>query len=488
MSISNTLASALSGLTAASRAAELVSSNIANAQTPGYARRELVLSARIVGASGQGVLVVDVKRVESTAVIADRRLAQAAAGDSDARTAFFQRAEKAIGTPDLPFSLSGRISAFDTALTEAISHPESEARLQSVLTAAKGLVFSLSTVGKDLQAARLSADADIDNQVQLLTDNLQKVNELNVQIRRGHGRGQDISALVDLRQQTVDKISSIVPLRQAEQDDGTVKLYTAGGATLLDGAPGLPVTFGFDRTQIIVPEMTVQSGGLSGLTLNGRDIATAGPNSIIRGGSLAAAFAVRDELATDAQAQLDAVTRDLVERFQDSGLDLTRAVGDAGLFTDAGLAFDPLNEVGLAQRIAVNAAVDPARGGALWRIRDGLGATVQGDPGDTSLLNGLRTALLADRAPASGNFIGGARGHSVLASDFLTQVAGKRLASEGDSAFTSAKLDSYQQLEAQDGVDTDFEMQSLLQIEQAYAANAKVIRTVEDMLSQLLEL
>ena len=40
MSIGGTLASALSGLSAAAKAAEVVSSNIANATTPGYARRD----------------------------------------------------------------------------------------------------------------------------------------------------------------------------------------------------------------------------------------------------------------------------------------------------------------------------------------------------------------------------------------------------------------------------------------------------------------
>ena len=47
MSISGSLSSALSGLTAASRAAEIVSSNIANAATPGYGRREVLTSVEV---------------------------------------------------------------------------------------------------------------------------------------------------------------------------------------------------------------------------------------------------------------------------------------------------------------------------------------------------------------------------------------------------------------------------------------------------------
>ena len=37
-----------------------------------------------------------------------------------------------------------------------------------------------------------------------------------------------------------------------------------------------------------------------------------------------------------------------------------------------------------------------------------------------------------------------------------------------------------------DGVDTDDEVQRLLQIEQAYAANARVIQTVDDMIQTIL--
>jgi flagellar hook-associated protein 1 len=44
MSITSALANAVSGLTAASRSAELVSNNVSNAMTEGYGRREIVLS------------------------------------------------------------------------------------------------------------------------------------------------------------------------------------------------------------------------------------------------------------------------------------------------------------------------------------------------------------------------------------------------------------------------------------------------------------
>lgn len=57
MSMASALNNAVSGLTASSRMAEVVSSNIANAMTEGYARRELSLSSDTLGGTGGGVQI-----------------------------------------------------------------------------------------------------------------------------------------------------------------------------------------------------------------------------------------------------------------------------------------------------------------------------------------------------------------------------------------------------------------------------------------------
>ena len=128
MSISGSLSSALSGLTAAAKAAEVVSSNIANATTEGYGRREVITTARAVGHTGQGVQIVGVRRDVDAALLSDRRRAEATGGERDAKAVFFQRLEAAVGTADSAISLGSRVAAFDTALLEAASLPDSEAR------------------------------------------------------------------------------------------------------------------------------------------------------------------------------------------------------------------------------------------------------------------------------------------------------------------------------------------------------------------------
>ena len=481
MSISSALSASLSGLTASSRAAELVSSNVANALTPGYVRRDLGLAARELGGTGQGVWITGVSRDVDRILLSDRRISEANVGDKGARAKFFQTTETVFGTPEKAGSLGDLIARFDSSLIEAASRPESTARLSTVLGSAQAVAQKLQSSSDSLQNARQTADQSINNQVGHLNDALIKVRDLNVQITASTVAGRDSSALQDLRQQQIDSISAIVPLREMARENGAVALYSTGGLALLDGKP---VAFGFAPVGLILPDMTHASGALSGLTVNGRptDVSATG---MLAGGALVAAFDVRDVLAPKAQTELDAVARNLMERFSSAGLDPTIAVGAPGLFTDQGAAFDPAEEVGLAGRIALNAAVDPAKGGEVWRLRDGLGATTPGNSGASALLSAMQAALSAQSVPASGATTGN-RSFSSLSAEMVSGISTARLSSEAEVSFSTARATALQEQEMANSVDTDQEMQKLLLIEQSYAANAKVMQTVDDLLKILM--
>lgn len=485
MSITSALASALTGLTVTSRQAEILSSNVANAATPGYARRELGLRSAILAGTGQGVAATGVIRHLDRALLAERRLALAGDGDRSLRSAFMLRVEQRLGAPGEAGSLSARLAAFDRVLIEAQGRPESQSHLQSVLATAKTLVSGFRDITNDIQQARGTADRQIADEVGRLNSTLVRLKELNAEMRSFSGAGRDVSALLDERQRLVDTISGIVPVREVPREHDQIALFTTGGASLLEGTASV---FGFTAVHTITPETTQALGGLSGITINGMAYATAGSASPILGGSLGALFAVRDELAVQAQGKLDAVARDLVERFSASGLDPTLLPGLPGLFTDAGGAFLPADEIGLAGRLSVNAAADPEQGGALFRLRDGLGAATAGPPGNGALLSALHRALSAANPLSSSGFTAGLRSFAGLAADLHSDVAANRLSAEADQSFASARLTALTDLEAQNGIDTDQEMQALLVIEKNYAANAKVIQTMEDMIDILIRI
>lgn len=485
MSITSALGSALSGLSATSRQAEILSSNVANATTPGYARREVGLRAAVLAGTGQGVAVTGVTRDVDRQLLAERRLAQAGDSDRGLRAEFLGRVERVLGSPDSQGSLAARLAAFDTALLEAAARPEALGRLTAVAATATALTQGLAAATTEIQTARASADRRIAEEVTTLNATLAQLHELNVNLRSFSGAGRDVSALLDERQRLVDRIASIVPVREIPRDLNQIALFTTGGAPLLEGSAAV---FGFAATNTITPEMTQALGGLSGITINGRPYDTAGSGSPILGGSLSALFALRDELAVNAQGKLDAVARDLVERFAAPGLDATLAPGAPGLFTDAGGAFLPVNEAGLAGRLRLNPAADPGQGGVLTRLRDGLGAVAEGPPGNGALLSALHGALSAARPLTSTGFTAGSRSFAALTGDLMSDAAALRLSAQADQSFAAARLTALTDLEAQKGIDTDQEMQALLVIEKNYAANAKVIQAVNDMIDTLIRL
>lgn len=483
MSISGAMNSALSGLSAASRGAEVVSSNIANAQTPGYGRRELMTTVRALGATSQGVQVTGVARKVDMVAVGDRRLAEAGSGARDVTTDFLKRIELVVGTQDSEFSLNTRTDALDRALIEATARPDSEARLSSVAQTARALANHLVLSSNEVQSQRASADVAIAKSVSEVNDSLARVKDLNTKILASTSSGRDATGLMDQRQQVIDSISAVIPLREVPREGGKIALFSTGGALLLDGSAAV---FGFTPVGVITPDMTLQTGALSGLTLNGQSIPTTTEGGLIAGGTLAGHFNVRDVLAPNMQEKLDAVARDLIERFADPALDTTRGPTDPGLFTDNGAVFDASIENGLAQRIKLNAIVDPQQGGALWHLRAGLGATTAGDPGDSTLLQDWQNALLSPRVAVSGGFSTGARSFGTLAADMISGIATARLTAESESSFAAARLDTLRGTELADGVDTDQEMQNLLLIEQAFAANARVISAASDMIQTLI--
>lgn len=485
MSISNALSNALTGLIATGRGADVVASNIANSRTEGYGVRRLETATMLATTSGAGVRVVGVIRQSDPVLIGQRREADASEAKAKTEAEFLSDLEGMIGTPDSPASLSSRINAFEGALSAAATRPDSQARLTAVLDSARQLAEKINGISAGIQSARQKADTEIGRQVAQLNTTLEQVSQLNTQIRSYQGGGRDVSSMLDHQQRLIDQIAAMVPIRELRDASGLASLYTADGLTLLDG---VPATLGFTTSPAIAPDMRVDNGGLSGLTINGRVLSMSGDFPAMAGGGIQALFDLRDRIAPKASLEIDAVARDLAARMDDPAFDPARPPTAAGLFTDSGSKVDSANEVGLAGRLRVNALADPALGGAVWRLRDGFAASAEGPPGDGTILRAMLDAVQSDRPTLSGGFSNAARGLADLASDYLSMTGIARQTAQTEQGFASTRAQALREAQLRTGVDTDAELQQLLLVEQAYAANARLIETAERMLDQLMRL
>jgi len=480
MTISGALSNALSGLNASSRTADVVSANLANVLTEGYAVRDISLASQ---PDGRGVSVVGITRHVDNALLGDRRLADSALAAAETRTNFAAQIERALGTPGDPGALSTNLATFEAGLVTASTRPEESNRLQTVVQDATRLAESLNSISDEIEGLRSRADTDIARTVDSINTGLEQVSTLNIQITEALFNGRATAPLEDQRQQIIDGLSEFLPLRQLPRDHGAVALVTTGGALLLDG---LPAKLDFEPSAIVAPHMTLENGLLSGIQINGNNVNIGGDRGPLAGGQLAALFDVRDTLAVEAQSGVDAVARDIVERFQQAGLDPSLAPGAPGLFTDASATFDPANEVGLAGRINLNTAVDPDQGGALFRLRDGLGATAPGPAGNGALLQSFSAVLGENRALSSDALGPTARSAAGQIATLVSQAAQDRLSEEQTLSFATTQASELRSLELADGVDSDAELQRLLLVEQAFSANARMLQTIDDMMQTLL--
>lgn len=492
MTISAALQTALSGLKANGRLAEVTSNNLANALTPGYGRQSVVLGSSVTAGQGTGVEVRGLERAQDPELTAARRLADGNLAEESARFDGLARLEAAFGTVEDPASLANRAAGFERALRSLAETPESAAAQSAAVDAGRDLAEKFNQISTETAKIRQSADGEITRQVERVNTALKRITQINRQIQIFEASGRETAALVDERERLIDEVAQNIPIRETRRGDGVVELRTASGLPLADTVAR---EFAFTATPTITADLSVGAGTLGRLTLDGRDVTPgAGGPQRIEGGALGGLFELRDRIAPEAQARADALAADLIARTPDpDGLP-----GDPGLFTDLGAAFDPMTDdaTGLAGRIQLNAnvdpqqlsTVDPGNPGAPWRMRDGLSALapaldVADDTIPRAFLDGL-TASQASAVAAPG--LEGALSFAGRTAQSADLLATARVSAEVQ---VSALAGTRETLATEEsgvlGVDSDVELSRLVQIEQAYAANAQVIQTATRMLDEL---
>jgi flagellar hook-associated protein 1 FlgK len=457
MTISNALHNALSGLNATGKQAEVTAGNLANALTDGYGRQTVTLSPLVLAGYGNGVAVLGVERASSPELTSARRIADGNLAGGQAELDALVRLERSLGGADGDDTLTTRITAFEGALRQLAETPELAPRQAAAAAAARDVAVKLNQISTESSRIRQTADAEIARQVSEVNGALEKIARLNRQIQM--------------------------------RANGVVELTTAEGLFLADTQAQ---EIDFTPSPIVTPAMRYDggAGALSGLTLNGVDITPGGPGTqAIAGGALASQFAIRDEIAPELSDRADALAADLIGRVTAPGIDPTLPAGAPGLFTDDGAAYDPIDLVGLAGNIRLNAAVDPQQGGDPALLRDGLGAAAPGPVSNGDLPRALLDALTAVGSTTAVPGLSSVLSFAETAAGVVELTAFTRVSAEADVAAFSSSRETLASAEAEAvGVNSDAEMQALIQIEQAYSANVQVIQTASRMLDELMDL
>ncbi|MEP0233449.1 flagellar hook-associated protein FlgK [Roseibium sp.] len=492
MSLSVALQVAQSALAARQTETSTVSRNIAGAQDAGYSRKSVLLST-VISESGQtsGLQVEGIGRVTDDALYASLLQSTAVGTSQEAILEGLEVLAETIGDTELEMSPSALLGDLKTALQNAAADPNDTILAQDLLSTASDLVTSLNESSEAVQDVRADADADIADSVDSINELLGQLEDLNTIIVRGNQSGNDITDALDSRDQVLLALSEEIGITTLTRTDGDVVVYTDGGVTLFETTAR---EVSFEPTNTFFATTTGNSVYVDGVPVAGVDAIM--PTT---SGRLYGLTELRDEIAPTYQSQLDEIARGLIESFAEADQSGGAGSDQAGLFTWSGAPAVPATSTlssGLAADIQINANADPDQGGNLDLLRDG-GISDPLDPdydynptdlaGYTGRYQDFLDALDEPRVFDAGVELDPTDTLTGFASSSVGWLESNRQSATSDLEVQSVIVSrTAESLANTTGVNIDEEMTLLLDIERAYAAAAKLISAVDNMLDDLL--
>lgn len=424
MGLSAAFHNASSGLTVALKAVGATSSNLANALSENYGRREVTISSRTDG----GARVTDVSRQVNQRALGQLWLANSTASGHEHTLNSLEEIDRLIGDVNDPGSLFDLTTKFEASLISLASRPDESVRQDNMSRAAERLASKFHLVGKGIQEIRTGAETQISRSVAKLNGLLEKIEGLNGSIAKSHG--MNTASLEDERQSLIEKVSDIIPVKQVSREYGRIALMTPKGQFLVDQSAAL---LSFDAVGIVTQHHAFSDGTLSAPTLNG------GPLHVPLGGGLASLLNIRDTQATN--------------------------------------TFEMINDLAVALSSRLSESVD---GGPLFSLSTEtplpIHMQVSDDANDVDP-NIALTALNNTSIPFSDLV-------ASMSSDFSARI----LDAEDQVSSSRATHEALVELTNENAVDSDTELQNLIHIEKVYAANAKALQVVGNMLDDLLKI
>ncbi|MEQ8448949.1 MAG: flagellar hook-associated protein FlgK [Nitratireductor sp.] len=481
MSLTTALGIAQNALLTTARRTSIVSQNVTNASNPDYSRRSAVLSS-----DAPGVRVAEIRRAAAEGLFWQ---------NLNASSSWEAQKQLLAGLDTLAISVNGADNAASPAtalgrLQEALqlyaTTPSSATVAEGALDAGRQFVRSLNNGSAQIQTFRTNMDVEIGIAVNDLNRLLADFEVANKSVIAARASGRDASDALDQREAILKQISDQIPVSTFSRANDDMVITTADGSTLFETRPR---AVSFESTAAYAPGIAGKSVYIDGIPLS------PGKNGAVSG-RLASFVALRDEVATTLQTQLDEIARGAITAFAETDRTGGGAPPLAGLFTWAGgPALPPAatTSTGLASSISINPAFDSDAGGNPALLRDGgaNGAAYVANPGGASYADLLID--YGDRLTAPIAFDPAARlATNISVTEFSSASIGwieasRQTAFNAELTTSALKIRTAEALSNETGVNIDVEMSLLLDLEHAYEASARLIRTVDQMMATLLE-
>jgi flagellar hook-associated protein 1 FlgK len=472
MSLFDAISTARSGLIATQSAIDVASRNIANASVEGYTRKIQEQSTRVVDGRAGAVKVEEVTRNVNAQLQRDVREQSSVVEELTIIEDFLSRLELEFGRPEDSSSVASKVTELKTAFQSLATNPDQSTAQNDVISAAEELALALTTLSDSIQALRAEADQRIGDSVDAINEAMQNIDSLNAENGARKTLGQSTADLEDKRDVWVQKLSEQMDIRTFERSDGQLAVLTGDSQFLIDQTA---VTLTFSPSASVTPGSAVND-----IMLDNGYLAPFAITSSFSDGTVAGLVQLRDTLMPLAQDQLDSLAFELAQQFDSVTVGATTA--DLDLFTDSTNTV-PGASAGFSAQIQVRTTLAGAD------LRDGIGGTFTASGASDSSLP-LAIIDMFDTKQAFVAVTGLNSTSSTIeefAAEFVSYQANQAADYESQLNFQEqirSLLD--ERLKDESGVNLDEELASLIQLESAFAASARVLSSVQQALDELL--
>lgn len=313
----------MSGLNASQGALATVGNNIANANTSGYSRQQIVqgsgASQQVGGVFiGTGTTLADVRRVYNAYLDAQLQTTTSLNGDAQAYLDQIGSVDKLLS--DKNTGVSAALSSFFSSLQTAASAPGDMSARQLLLTNAQTLSNRFNSISSQLNQQNEGINSQLDTLTSMVNQHTATIASLNKQIAQATTAGNTPNNLLDARNEAVRTLNELVGVTVQEHDNvyditlGTGQALVQGNTSnTLSVQPGQ-----VDKSQYSVQINYAQSKS---------DV-----TSVISGGKIGGLLRYRDDVLAPAMNDLGRtaiVVADAINKQLGQGLDANGEFGSS---------------------------------------------------------------------------------------------------------------------------------------------------------------
>lgn len=319
----------LSGLSAAQNALSTTSNNISNVYTDGYSRQLTLLGQNGTGdaAGGSGVSVDGIQRQYNGYI--SSQLNQVNSQQSALETYQSQVNQVDDLLADSDSGLTTLMQGFFSSVEDLTGAPADAAAREGVLGSSRSMVAQFRAYDSYLGDMREGINGQIGDVVTQVNNLSDQIAGLNKQVTLARARsGEEPNALLDQRDKLVSDLGELVDVNVQVQDGSTYQVSLSNG---------IPLVAGNKSFDLVAVKNSDDPSSITIAYEDGAGSQSPLKESVIKGGELGGLMSFRRETLDNAQNQLGQLAVTLASSFNaqhEAGVDLNGDEGEA--FFDIG--------------------------------------------------------------------------------------------------------------------------------------------------------